>query len=869
MKKFLKRLAIILLLFLVVLVGATALIASLFENKVGQRLTRELNKQLTSELQIQDFSLTVIRSFPNVAANLNGVTLMDSRDGVLLEAEEISFRFGLLSLLTSDIKVRSVVASNGALNIEINREGEPNYNIFKESEEVAPEEEGEGRSLVVSIEQARLRNIELIYGDLSARQEISALVEDASFSGQFSSEQFSLDSEATLTSRFADLDGLRYLPGKQLSYDAQVFVDLGKGSYELQDVMLEIEDNAFKVEGSIEEWESGTYFDLFASSENGNLAGVINLLPAQYMESLGDFRSSGQFSFTAMAKGQYNQRQSPEVRVEFGLDEGQLSSPRLDNPLKDVSFNAVFTNGKFRDNSSSVFTLERFKGYFNRELIEMRLEVANFDEPQIDFSMDGVLPLESVYGLLENPKITGGQGEVEIKALRLQGAYADMANPSRIARVTASGALEFDDAGLTLGDGEQLVFDRGEFRLEGNRLAVENVRIEGAGSDITFQGSAYNLLPVLFADSVNSKNIELLFDASLIAENLDIDRLMKFSSLSPEEEEAPEPVKDSLEVAVIQKRELVTSFLKGNFNADILKFNYGLIEGEDFKGKLEFDYNIVRIKGEVEAFKGKMLVDGQAYFEDEPRLEARLACNSIDVTEFFRQSENFGQEVLQSQHLKGQLDARIAIYAFWDQEGNFDMDKLRVLAGVAIKDGELRDFGMLESFSTFVKVKDLQQIKFVNMQNFLEIRKQRLFLPAMFIRSNALNLTISGEHTFDNDIDYNIKVNAGQVLADRFKRYDPALDPKPARRTGFFNLYYSIYGTLDDYEIKSSKRRVKSDFEQSEIRKRDIQRALEEQFGYVELVEEPEEWKDIPEYRHDNYDPDKEEYLEFDLEGGK
>ncbi|MCB9297919.1 MAG: hypothetical protein H6559_33065 [Lewinellaceae bacterium] len=40
-----------------------------------------------------------------------------------------------------------------------------------------------------------------------------------------------------------------------------------------------------------------------------------------------------------------------------------------------MSFNAVFTNGKYRDNSSSVFTLESFKGYFNRELVEMRLEV--------------------------------------------------------------------------------------------------------------------------------------------------------------------------------------------------------------------------------------------------------------------------------------------------------------------------------------------------------------------------------------------------------------------------------------------------------------------------------------------------------------
>ncbi|MCB9297920.1 MAG: hypothetical protein H6559_33070 [Lewinellaceae bacterium] len=47
----------------------------------------------------------------------------------------------------------------------------------------------------------------------------------------------------------------------------------------------------------------------------------------------------------------------------------------------------------------------------------------------IDFSLDGVVPLESVYKFLGNPNITGGGGEVEIKRLQLNGAYRDMIDP--------------------------------------------------------------------------------------------------------------------------------------------------------------------------------------------------------------------------------------------------------------------------------------------------------------------------------------------------------------------------------------------------------------------------------------------------------
>lgn len=244
-----------------------------------------------------------------------------------------------------------------------------------------------------------------------------------------------------------------------------------------------------------------------------------------------------------------------------------------------------------------------------------------------------------------------------------------------------------------------------------------------------------------------------------------------------------------------------------------------------------------------------------------------MACKNLEVSTLFGQADNFGQEVLTNRHLKGQLNTKVTIYAYWDEKGAFFMDRLLVLAGIGISDGTLRGFEMLQDFSDFVHIRDLREINFVDMQNFLEIRNRRLYLPVMFIRSNALNLTISGEHSFDNEIAYYLKVNAAQVLADRFRKHDPSLKPKLARQSGFFNLYYAMLGTLDDYNITAARQRVRADFERSAFRKREIQRALEQEFGIVELIEEPENWKDIPEFDHDTYDPQEEEYLDFEMGG--
>lgn len=859
MGKFFRRFIFILLGAIVVVLVGAATLASVFENQIGRKLVTEINKNITSELSVEDFDISVLTTFPNAAANLRNVVLQDALGGILLEAEKVSFRFRLLSLLSSSIKVKSVVVENGALVIKIDKTGRPNYDIFivEEQPDAAPESEGDG--LAISLEEARLNNIELIYTDETTQQTVLSQVENATFSGEFSSSQFSLTSKAALLTEFVEYDGNRFLQGKELSYKAQVFVNMDEGLYEMQGVTLAIGGTEFRADGRIQQGKNYTDFDLTVQNEGGNLESVLQLLPQEYLDYVSDFSSQGTFYFKALVDGRMDERQSPAINVEFGLNNGRISSAKLNNPFKDVQLKATFTNGAYRSNRSSVFEIENLKGYFERQLIELRLRLENLDDPSLNFSLDGALPLASVYGLFNSPSITKGGGEIEIKDFRLNGRLEDMQNPSRIGRVEAKGELIFDDASLTI-NGEKMLIDRGDLVLNNNTLSVQDIKIEGAGSDILLQGTFYNLIPVLFADSLNTNRAELIFESKLQSEKMDIGRLVALSATPVKEGEVSQATYDSLKVEEVQEREQFTQFLKGTFDATVKAFNYNKIKGKDFIGKLQFDNNQMTINGKTAAMKGAFDLNGTMYFEERPYLKTKLICTNIDAHDFFAETENFGQEVLRSDHVSGRLNANIAIYAYWDEQMNFLMDELRVLAGVAIENGELKGFEMLESFSTFVKIKDLRHINFQGLQNYLEIRNSRLYLPVMFIQSNALNMTVNGEYSFDSDIDFNIKINAGQVLANRFKQYNPNMDPQPAQRNGWFNLYYKIYGTVEDYKYETAKREVKKDFERSEIRKREIQSALEREFNNVALLKEPPAWKDIPEYG----DPNDEdvEYLD-------
>lgn len=865
MKKFFLRFSLILLSVFTFLVLVSIIATSLFGNKIGNKIVEAINEQLISKVEVERFDLSLIKSFPNFSANLRNVSITGSDQKPLLEAKLLSFKIGLFSLLNSKVSLKSAMLKDGAVFLKIGKSGDVNYNILKPSTETTDEKNNEGQE--IAIERTSLQNMEISYEDLKSDQKLSLWIQDSNFSGDFSKESFSLTSDATLLIKNYVSDGEMYLVGKDASYTADINVNLEKQVYNIQKVSSMLGGNNFDVKGSIEPQKQGTYFDLEIHNNKGDLASLLQLFPEEYLGFFKDAKSKGDFNFEVFVKGLSTSDQQPAIKGVLALNRGRISFPELDKDFDDVSLAATFNNGRRQNMETFQFNLENLTGYFGRDKLSLSLLVDNFEDPKIDFSLDGILPMAAFYGISGNPKIKRGSGEIIMDHIYINGRIKDLQTPSRLAYVKSSGKLVFKEASINYND-EDLTLVSGEVSLKDNALTINELIFKGAGSELRFQGSAFNFMPVLFADSVNSKRAELEFVADLQARSIDLDRLMALSEIDEKTTTNNQITIDSLKEARIQKREKVTNFLKGSFNAAIDEFNYNEIKAKEFSGKIEFINNEMNIIGSTKAMEGDFQLDGQVFFEDEPRLKAKLICNNVKASEFFKETQNFGQEVLTYKNIEGELNAKISISAFWDNEGTFQKDKLRVLAGIGIENGELINFEMLKQFSTFVKIEDLMHIKFLSLQNFLEYRKNKLTIPVMFIQSNAMNLTINGEHSYDNEIKYNLKVNAGQILANKFKRYDPSLKPLKARKNGFFNLYYSIFGNIEKYQIKAAKRQIKSDFELSSHRRRELQLALEQEFGAIALVEEPIEWRDIPEYSEGN-GSDSDDFLDWEITGSQ
>ena len=818
-RRFFVGLLLVLGILIALLVGA----AVFFDGQITQQVVREINKNLKNDLLVGDASLSLLSGFPNASVNLRNVRLKDAMGGYLLVAEEIAFRFNLASLFGDQIKVHTIRMRNGAVRMVVNLKGQSNTDIFKESKKSEPATESD---LQLALESAELQHVSFAYDNKKTRQIVELMIERAGLGGNFSARQFNLSSQAELKIARVESDGSRYLSGADLLYDAVLAVDLQKGVYDLQRVEVQLGKNTFSMDGIAVTKPDFTDLNLKLVSQEGDISMLANLLPGAYRSYFNDFQSTGTYTCTGLVKGRVSKTETPLVSFEVALRDGKVSSEKLQSPLRNVSFRARYNA---RPDGSGDFEVADFNGDFGGQPLALSLKITNLNDPVVDFRGNGALPLAAAYGLLDNEAITNGDGLLRLRSLTVQGRYADMTSMRRIANVNASGELQFERAALTYNQVPVLV-ETGFLRLQDNVFRADSIRLRAGQSDFALDGSAKNLLPVLFADSLNTSDAFLEFVARMQSQNLDVDELLGMFTVQETASEAGgQQALDSLHIEKNAERKQNTDKLRGTFETAIAQFKYGKIVGRNFGGKFAFDHNELILSGHTEAMNGRLQLDGNAYFEQKPWLKMYITADHLDLQTMMAQCENFGQEVITDQNLRGRLTGRMVLWAYWNDKGEFDMNRLHAFADLQGKDGEMVGLKMLEDFSTFVHLEDLRRVKFTNLQNYLEISKQKLYLPAMSIQSNALNLTLSGTHTFNNDINYKMRINAGQVIMNRMRKHDNGLDPLPSEQ-GLFNLYYSVVGNLDQYDMKRGKKAVKAEFEQSEGRKRIIAAALDAEF---------------------------------------
>jgi hypothetical protein len=223
--------------------------------------------------------------------------------------------------------------------------------------------------------------------------------------------------------------------------------------------------------------------------------------------------------------------------------------------------------------------------------------------------------------------------------------------------------------------------------------------------------------------------------------------------------------------------------------------------------------------------------------------------SGIEMNTLMTSFSNFDQTFITAENLSGKADIWAETVVPMTPAWEIRSREIEVKSAIIIRDGRLKNLKTLEDFSKYIHLEELRDIEFNELRNFLKVEDGKVYLPVMFIQSTAINMSIAGVHSFDQSILYNIKLNAGQALANKLKKTDFRKDLKPARKSGWLNLYFVLEGTTSNVRYQQYRAAVISGFEQSAALKEQLRKYMVDRFGYDVYWIEPNEWEDVPEYK--------------------
>ena len=848
-----QRLRMILLVVVLLFFGLIGS-AMFFEKQIGDFVINALKEELNTEVEIGEASLSFIRSFPQASVSLHQILIKDERRDTALYLDDFSLQCSIMDVVNGAYEFKGVYAGQGILNIHIDHRGNNNVkNIWKTGDRDVP------INLRMSISNAQLESLNISYKNNQTNQFFDGTIHSGQITGDFIIDNsrnmniHTVQCDVKMTSDQLVANGMNFLNDQPIDLQGDITVDNATSVFTFENLIIWINNDEFSIDGSVAGTPKGSRYDIRSQSQSARLSTLMECVPLAHRKVINGIESYADVSFEATIQGEYTSVRLPEVRVSCQFNGGRITHPSLSGSLRDVSFSANYSNGNGIDQGTQVIEINDFRSTLNGEPITLDFDMTGTKNPYINATLDGVFSMSSLYSFF-GEGVTDGFGSLQIDSFMISGYLQDMVNKQKIYKVKQQGTIYPREVGLEI-NGVSLSLDAGEMHIRNNDIDVDTLAISTQSSMININGLIQNLLPVLFTDQTTLAKSMLLFDFDVTIDQLDLNEIWQLGG-GYSSQNLTTSNKDSIIQSSFSKRAAFLDRLRGQIQFQGRGIEHPNFTSDKVKGLMSIRQGSVQLQDcIIYSYGGYFEINSNLHFTKTPYGLVYVDAKDIDVFELFKQTNGFGQDVLTHQHLKGQLDALLKMDVFFDSTGLFDEERFFMLGDVCIKDGELNDFEMLESFAKYIKIQDLQQIKFTELNNQFKIENRTLLLPAMFIQSNASNLLVGGTYTFDHDVDFKIKINAGQLFFNNFKKYNPQRKPLKARKNGLFNVYAQIYGNMmDEIEYRIGPKFAKKSLDNElSVRLPQISNSLKNEFGVfknngipnpVRVLRQPEDWED-------------------------
>ncbi len=780
--------------------------------EVKRLFITEINKSLTAEVQIDDVQLSLVKDFPYASIRFTGVRIKEATKlpskNYLLAAKTISLQFNILDLLRKKYRVKNISLDEVEIAPHVYADGGDNFHFWKQSSG------NTNANFNFELQRIQVRNLHLRYINDASLAFVDTHIPGFDANGNFGNSQYTLRLAGRFLIHNFKSQGTSNISERDLNLWLSLAVDNTTGSYTIQKGAIETGKLKLSASGNFIYSDKQKQVSLDVTASGSTLQEMLSLVPASYTKSFNGYKFEGKGDITSKISGMFGGNYSPAVSVSLELQNGNITERKSGISLRNVSTRAVYSVKQNGENET--LSISNFKAKLGDGFVSGSFVMQGFSSSAIQCNLIANLNLYELQQFLKYEQFTSMSGWLSLNAA-FNGRIADINHLASSdflnSSITGSGSIQQSNLGLKNYNlpvkGIQSVF-----AFNGNEIQLQRLSFQAGRSDFMLSGTLGNILPWIFV-----KNETLLLNGSLISQRFDWDELSGAQKGSGSEYQFSLP--GDIHISNLQIRS--NNFTFGKFSAANIT---GVAQMRN-KVLSVADIAMLTCQGKV---TGQANINAQA--TNYSLLQAKAKLDRVNVKMLFTQFGNFGQNDLKDENLEGWVTSDVIFAGTMKNNLDIDLNSIKTHAEIRIEDGRLVNYSPMQSLSTFLKVEDLTDIRFETMQNQIDIASQVIYIPAMEIKSSALNLQLLGTHTFDNELDYHFTIALADLVASKFKIRNKGYDnqaefgPVEDDGRGRTNVFVSLTGTVENpivkYDKKAMREKISNDLKAQKVELRQV-----------------------------------------------
>ncbi len=790
----------------------------LFKDKIIGVVVSKINTSLNAPVDVKKVDISFWGSFPNLSVDFEHVFIKDaypnkSTKDTLLYSDRIRLKFNPIDLWNKNYHVKAIEISPGTLQIRINKKGEGNYNILK------PDTSASNEKFEMKLKSISLENFRVVYSNKSTQQYYSTAISESELKGDFFATNYTMSAQGAMLIKKAKSGQVNFLKNKKLDYDFGIDVNQEKGIVALNQAVVNLSGLPFEINGQVD--MDSINFNI--KSKNIGLEDLVNKFSLAAMDDVKKFNGSGDVSFNLDINGAVASSEAVSVNCDFGIEKGELTEPYQHLKIKDIHLEGKYSNEGGAEKEFLELKNMRFKTAGGPFRGNVRL--SDFENPSVKGKASGNIDLRVANAIFHIPEVE------QIKGAVLVNAEFSVQNNTKLGTIDVKkcdGDVLMKRMMLKL-KGDKRTFENinGSVFLRGNEAGIENASLRIGSTDLRVDGVFRNIYNYL-----NSKS-PLQTEVEIESNYLKVEDLGTTSKQEKIEGDRVFVLPDDI---------------RGMVNLTVGTLHYDKHRFDNILGKMNIQNRRLHFP-QLSLVNAEALISGALVIEEKSpeifTITAQIASNNIKFKPMFKEWDNFEQSVITDNNISGRAEADLFFFAPFDLRSGVILKSIESRLNLKVYDGHLKNVQSFKDITESLKTtsgklvigkknidlfeQKLKDISFQTLENTILIKNGIINIPKMNIGSSALDMDVSGLHSFENEIDYRFAFRFRDLLnAEKDSEFGEVVDDG----TGI-KIFMRMYGTLDhpiiEWDKTSRKEQAKQNREEA---KKDAKSILKSEFGF-------------------------------------